>query len=143
MNVNDIDLSRPARVFLISNTPLFLLSKLQEDVNVLSLSQSVPGSEIFEALKEALRKEPQDLKDRVRPYVYLVALWLQSDPKFLEKTRELEPNYADDWFDFARQVLIQTYRPLARSMVSLAVVAVPPEISIASSAVNVIQHIQK
>src|SRR4051812_21469407 len=68
------DLSDAEFALAVANTPLFLLRKLREDEASRNIAIALPEAEIFRRMKQRLARKPKDLRERVEPYVYLVAL---------------------------------------------------------------------
>jgi hypothetical protein len=107
----DVDLKNAQSVFAVANTPLFLVRKLQEDPTVHALANRLHGDDLLRELEMSVQRRPETLREAVIPYVCLVALSLYSDASFLNNSMSVRLNYEDDWFDYIRTVLIQTYRP--------------------------------
>jgi hypothetical protein len=106
-----VDLSAAEQAFFVSNSPLFLLRKLMEDAAVGEIARTHSADDLLSKLREAATAEPVSLKERVWPFVLLVALALKSDVDALQKTTDIRLRDGADWFDYIRDVLMDTYRP--------------------------------
>lgn len=132
MNPDDFDLTEAASVYAVSNTPLFLVRKLQADPAVRALGDGCSGEEIVEALRVAVTTEPQDAQEAVRPYVYLVALWYKPELEHLLEARRIAaPQYL--WFAYIASVLIQTFSPVQKQLITVPGQLDSPRPSITSS----------
>lgn len=98
------------RAFAVANTPLFLLRKLKDDADVQQVSREFNGAQLISLLESSLRYRPKTIRDAVLPFIFLVALSFKEDKKFLDATITIARGYPDEWFDYLRSVLIQTYR---------------------------------
>src|SRR5436309_2500197 len=95
--------------FLIANTPIFLLRKLQADAAVQRLAASMTGEQLLAGLRTVSATEPQTLEQAVLPYIFLVALSFRMDePALLRRATLVTPHSAHRWFDYIRTILIQT-----------------------------------
>ncbi len=106
-----IQLPSAESAYFVSNTPLYLLRKLREDPVVAALATSATGEELLYALRKAAREEPSSIAERVRPFVLLVALAMKDDIRRLREATTVQLPSANEWFDYIRRVLIETYRP--------------------------------
>jgi hypothetical protein len=112
------DLSRAQSAFLVANSPLFLLRKLRDDPAVVMIAKYAVPTAILKQLRQSLSRPPRALHTAVAPYVYLVALSMQPDIRYLHEASELSaPHHA--WFRYLSGVLLQTYKPTTVQMVTL------------------------
>ena len=74
MKPDDIDLTEAGNIYLIANTPLFLMRRLQEDPAPDLLSRNFTSEEVLVDLRRVLEESPEDPVQAVRPFVYLLAL---------------------------------------------------------------------
>ncbi len=117
-NLEKIDLKEAERIYIVSNTPLFLARRLKTLPIVENICESFDGMTITKALKKSIQRKPKTLSETVRPYVYLVALSLKLDPTYLSLTTTINaPNYR--WFTYISNFLNETYRPLSITTMSV------------------------
>ena len=132
MNSDDFDLTEAASVYAVSNTPLFLVRKLQSDPIVHEIAESCSGEEIIEALRVAAATEPKSVNEAVRPYAYLVALWYKPELEhLLEAERIPAPNYL--WFAYIASALVQTFSPVQKQLITVPYQIDSPKVFIGSS----------
>jgi hypothetical protein len=132
MSPTDIDLTEAGLVYAVSNTPLFLVRKLQNDQAVHALSERCSGEEIVDALRSAVAKEPDDPQEAVRPYAYLVALWYKPELDHLLQVASLRtPSYC--WFAYIASALIQTFSPVQKQLIEIPGELSAPTVSTGSS----------
>ncbi len=135
MHPNTIDLTDASVVYAVSNTPLFLVRKLQSDPAVHALSRECSGEEIVEAIRAAVAHEPADSQEAVRPYAYLVALWYKSSPEYLTEAQAVRaPEYS--WFSYIASALLQMFNPVQKQLVDVPGYFSPPSVSLSSPANN-------
>jgi hypothetical protein len=101
-----VDLSQAERDYLISNTPLFLLRKLQGNPVVQQISQNTSRAVLLSTLRTSLKREPRTLKTAVRPYAFLVALAMKRGGEIKEIAKWKAPHHR--WFNFMATVLSTT-----------------------------------
>jgi hypothetical protein len=94
------------QVFLLANTPLFVVRKLKADPFVLQMAQRHGSHEIMQSLMVSLSKKPTSLKQAVLPYVYLVALAIKPDLQALNVARRLDGQH-HDWYNYVANALFQ------------------------------------
>ena len=95
--LNQIDLTEAEAAFAVANTPQFLLRKLRADPAVRQIQSQFKGKDVLKALKAAVHHKPNTLRDSVRPYVYLVALFYYLDISYLRGAAKIvAPHF--DWF---------------------------------------------
>lgn len=119
-------LAEAQATFAIANTPLFLLRKLREGKEAQDVSRRMSGEQLLEALHGSVQEAPKTLYEAVRPYVCLVALSLKDEVKFLRESTLIEPSYQDEWFAYARQVLLEMFRPTSHK--TIPVPALPQQV---------------
>lgn len=120
-----ISLEEAKSAFVVANTPLYFVRRLQQDSNTRLLNEHMTGEEILEEFKNAIAHKPQTLDELIVPYVCLIALSLRDDITPLQKTTEIIPAPGFKWLDYIQQVLIQTYKPMDRRQYG-----VPPAIEL-------------
>jgi hypothetical protein len=118
MNPNSFDLTDASRVYAVSNTPLFLVRKLQADPVVRAIADTLSGEEIVQALRAAVATEPQDVEAAVLPYVYIVALWYKPEMEHLLEAAAT-PAPHQSWFPYIASALIQTFSPVLKQLMSV------------------------
>lgn len=106
------------RAFGISQAPLFLLRKLQQDPTVDEIARSCSGKAILEELKKSIRRKPRLLKSAAKPYALLVALSRNPEFRYLKEAAEFEAPHAI-WYSRIAQTLVGAYRPITRNEVSV------------------------
>ena len=129
------------QAFAVANTPMFLIRKLRVDPEVHEIARLFDGEVILSQLEAALGNAPKSLRESVLPYVLLVSLSFKNDVSFLKATEGIARGYEDDWFDYARQVLLQTHRTTVFSSISaqpMPTLATPPSNAARSGANTII-----
>jgi hypothetical protein len=113
------DLSRAQSAFMVANSPLFLLRKLREDPTVAEIAKKTRTTTILSQLRQSLSRESRTLRTAVAPYVYLVALSMQPDIKYLVHASKLSaPHHT--WFSFLSDVLLKTYQPTSVTRITVS-----------------------
>jgi hypothetical protein len=116
--LRSVDLSSAQSAFMVANSPLFLLRKLRDDPTVATIARRSRGATILSQLRRSLSREPRALHTAVVPYVYLVALSMQPDIKYLREASALPaPHHA--WYTYLSGVLLQSYKPTTVQMVTV------------------------
>jgi hypothetical protein len=110
MNLDNIDLSNAIRVYSLSNTPLFLIRKLQSDPLVQRMARTASGEDLIAALRRSLAAQA-DEAGGVRPFVYLVALWLQPDASRLRDAAVAVAAHGS-WHSYIASALVETHSPV-------------------------------
>ncbi len=131
--IADFDMTPASRIYGISNTPLFLIRKLQMDPTVKELSDSLSGEQIVEAIRVAVSKEPENPVEAVLPYALLVALWFKPKVEYLQQAATFGAS-AYSWFHFIAEVLIEKFSPIQRQMIQVPGQLSAAAINITSSA---------
>jgi hypothetical protein len=108
--IDQIDLASAQSIYAVSNTPLFLLRKLQDDPAPRAVGVALSGPEILELLKAYAPKKPQGLREAVEPYVLLVALSQKGDVALLRAAAQIEALHYD-WLNYLANVLVDISRP--------------------------------
>jgi hypothetical protein len=127
---DEIDLTEAGYTYLISNTPLFLIRRLQEEPSVQLLRENCSSQELYSEIVHALEKEPESSVEAVRPFVYLIALRGQSSPELFSQAAALRSEYYP-WFKTAALMLEATFVP---NVNSILFVPTTPEMSQLSNA---------
>jgi len=109
------DLTCASQAYAVANTPIYLIRRLQEDPAVYEIAK-FSGEDILQALRNAVRVQPESLLDYTRPYVYLVALSKLPSEDFL---RSVDTDGMENWrwLPYMKQVLLETYLPLSTGTV--------------------------
>jgi hypothetical protein len=104
-----VDLSGAQSVLAVANSPLFILRKLREDPTTAKIAGAASGHAIFNLLKTSLRRNPRTLRSAVAPYVYVVALSMQRDIKYLRQASRIHAPYPR-WFKIVCAALLDSYQ---------------------------------
>jgi hypothetical protein len=107
----EVDLTQATPALAVANTPLFLLRKLRDDPAVQELGRRASNEELLDALRGSIQCEPTDLESAVRPYVYLVALFVKPGPTFPSEIGGIEAPHLT-WFRYLRDYLLKTGSPV-------------------------------
>jgi hypothetical protein len=111
MNPSEFDLTEASHIYAIANTPLFLVRKLKEDPIPRKISEQCSAEQILGVLRTAAGVLPATIIDAVRPYAFLVALWLMPEPDGLERAAEFDaPNF--NWYGYILAELLRTFSPV-------------------------------
>jgi hypothetical protein len=105
-----IDLSQAETSFGLANAPLFLTRRLQSDPAVQQLSRELSGPQLLSALRRLVRSKPKSIRTAAKTYAYLVALWFNPDPRYLQEAGKLTAPHLD-WYEYIARVLVQTKSP--------------------------------
>jgi hypothetical protein len=133
MNPNDFDLTQTARVYGIANTPPFLVRKLQADPIVHAISEQCSAQQILDGLRSALNSDPLSPVEAVRPYAYIVALWLKPEMEHLQEAAKIPaPSYR--WFATIVEILVQTFSPIENQSIDVPGLFSAPIVSVGTSA---------
>lgn len=101
----------------LANSPIFLLRRLQEDPAILTMVSSCDGREILRELKAIAKRVPSLGADAVKPYAYLIALFMKGDVENFEKAATVKAPYAE-WFSYIANFLRQQASPTSNSAIS-------------------------
>ncbi len=124
----DFDINQAAYIYGLANTPHFLLRKLQSDPSVRAIADTCAGEDLVNELRSIVAIEPTSTTEAVRPYVYLVALWLKSTIDHLQEAANIAaPIY--NWYSYIAEVLVQTFSPVEKIIISLPGVLDAPSVS--------------
>jgi hypothetical protein len=118
-SLTDVNLQNACRDYVVSNTPLFLVGRLKEDPAVQQMSREFSSSELLSGIRESVPLQPTEVLDQVRPYAYLVALWLKRSLPELRAAAELDAPYTD-WFAYIGTYLVDTLSPVSISEIDAA-----------------------
>jgi hypothetical protein len=128
MTSDQFDLSQAGRIYGISNTPLFLIRKLQADDAVRGIGESCEPQEILETISAAVATEPATATEAVRPYALLVALWFKADVAHLLAAAKIPaPRY--NWYEFVSQALIATFAVVQNQTIQIPGQIQAPDVS--------------
>jgi hypothetical protein len=106
----EIDLSETANIYMIANTPLFLIRRLQADSSVAALSLHCGTNDLYSGIESALSASPENPVEAVRPFAYLIALRNHNDPDMFFKASELRAPYLS-WYPTVARMLAVTFIP--------------------------------
>jgi hypothetical protein len=81
--------------------------------------------ELLAELESAVAANPRDVASAVFPYVCLVSASNEVGRAFLRSATKIKRSYEDDWFDYIRRLLIETYRPMSEVLISVPSYPVP------------------
>jgi hypothetical protein len=112
MKPEQINLTETANIYLIANTPIFLIRRLQADSSVYALAQLCTASDLYDAIVSSLAKPPEDPIEAVRPFAFLVALRIQNCAQLFYKAAELPAPHLP-WFSTVARMLGVTFVPNA------------------------------
>ncbi len=77
-------------IYLVSNTPSFIVRKLQSDPEIVKLSQNLSTDDLISALTEQLKVAPTEFSKVVIPFILAIAISLKREGKPLLALRELD-----------------------------------------------------
>jgi len=126
------DLSQAQATFVVANTPLFLMRKLRSDPAVATIARNNDGSHILDWLRQASARAPDNERDLILPYVFLVALSLQNDLSPLKEAAAITVSFAD-WYKYIAQYLVDSITPTDRRVIKFTHELTPAKISTESS----------
>jgi hypothetical protein len=115
--IDRVDLKQACRYFAVANTPLFLVRKLRSDPTVFDVSRSFSSEEIVGHIRDIMSRDPETVFDHAAPYAFLVALSLKPDDRGLKLTMTVPVSEKWGWFGYIRDVLLETYIPVAQSSI--------------------------
>ena len=103
-----LDTSSIERLFVIANTPIFLIDEIRKDGLTRALSLRT-DDELIECLERATNSPPTNVSASTIPFLILAALSLKDPPSGLLRSKSINPASCDPWFDFGylRQTLIE------------------------------------
>ncbi|MER8734361.1 hypothetical protein NKH28_32010 [Mesorhizobium sp. M1227] len=138
---SDFDLRNAVTAFVVANTPLFLLRKLQSEESLIrQINESTSERALISKLKAALRTKPKNLHSAVRPYVYLVAL--ANREAFMALKQFAGHHYeAYPWFEYLTDVILQTGQTTTMTEATLNLV-LKPSIESKSQSQATASHLQ-
>jgi hypothetical protein len=116
MKPSEVDLSEAGNLYLIANTPTFLVRRLQSDSSVEVLSKSCKSDDLYGELEDALQADPADTVAAVRPFAYLLALRNQNSSELFSKAAGLRSPY-HPWYPIATQLLVASFIPFVNECV--------------------------
>ena len=96
-----------ASYLTVANTPIFLVNKLRRDSQMAVLANKLSSTELVTNIARCLKRPPSNVYEEVEPYVYLVALAMKGDIRFLKEfTQVSDENYR--WFAYLADYLFRT-----------------------------------
>jgi hypothetical protein len=113
-----VDMSEASAIFEVSNTPLFLLRKLNK-IHATRSASEADSVELLNALRTSLAQTPDSIANEVRPYVYLVALSKKQDASALREASQLDASHFG-WYRIIAQHLMESAKPLIIHSFTLA-----------------------
>lgn len=118
MKFQDFDLSQASESYLLANTPLFLIRKLQTDPIVQDISRSFSSKDILDALKISLRRYPSSIEEAVWPYLLVTALFLNGNTSDLQEAAGLTATNSK-WYNYVAATLLARSSPLSHTTVDV------------------------
>jgi hypothetical protein len=113
--------------YVVANTPLYLIKRLQADPGVRLVSQSMQANELAAEYRSAVTQSPTNIRELITPYICLVALSMKDDISPLrEETAIANPLPDYRWIERIRQLLIERYRPVSRSVINVPAIGAHP-----------------
>jgi len=102
-----LDTSKVERLFVISNTPVFLIEAIRKEPLARALSLR-DDTELLECLDHATKQTPENVKEATLPFLLLAAISLKDPPAALLRSKIITPAACDPWFsfDYVRRFLI-------------------------------------
>lgn len=79
MATTRIDFSPAIRLFMVSNSPIFLFEQLMQCHTTHALAASKTSNELLKFLQSSVSRAPRTKEAHVKPYVLLAALALKGD----------------------------------------------------------------
>jgi len=119
MNLQDFDLTGASESYLLANTHLFLISRLQDDPVVQNLSRNFSSGEIRGVLRTSIQKGPDSLEEAVWPYILLVAIFLSGNFSDLQEAAGL-PSAKLKWYGLVAATLLASAPPTNRMVVEIS-----------------------
>lgn len=111
MNIFEVDLSGAVRALAVANTPFFLVRNLKNEFTTEFISKHFSDEEILSGLRSVLEIGPNDLVNSVRPYVYLVSLWMKPRREALTLASGMNASRWG-WYTVIASYLLETYSPI-------------------------------
>ena len=112
MKPEEVNLTDTANIYLIANTPIFLIRRLQADPSVYALAQLCAPLDLYAGIASSLAKSPNNPIEAVRPFAFLVALRIQNCAELFYRAAEL-PAPSLPWFPTVARMLGVTFVPNA------------------------------
>jgi len=122
MKPEEINLTETANIYLVANTPIFLIRRLQADPSVFALAQRCEAQDLYDSIVSSLAKSPENPVEAVRPFAFLVALRIQNSAELFYRAAELPAPHLP-WFSTVARMLGVTFVPNAN--VSMTVTRLP------------------
>jgi hypothetical protein len=122
MKPEEINLTETANIYLVANTPIFLIRRLQADSSVFALAQLCSASDLYDGIVTSLTRSPENSIEAVRPFAFLVALRIQNCPELFYRAAELPAPHLP-WFSTVARMLGVTFLPNAN--VTMTVTPLP------------------
>jgi hypothetical protein len=132
MNPIDFDLTQSSYIYGVSNTPLFLVRKLQADPSIRAISEACTGQQIVDALRSLMTVDPANAVEAVRPYAYLVALWFKPEIEHLQEAAKLQTSVYG-WYAYIAQALIESFSPVHTQEIEVPGQLLAPAVSFGSA----------
>lgn len=79
INLTDEQLANAELIYLVSNTPSFIVRKMREDTSVQKLSREFSSDDLKRGIVDSLSVEPKTLKQLVLPFLLAIALDLKNE----------------------------------------------------------------
>jgi hypothetical protein len=105
---SNIDMRSAVEVFMVSNTPLFLLRKLKA-LPVINEIKKLPERELMSELRKALKRKPTIVEDYVLPYLFLISIAEKGNAATLAKALSL-PAPHHSWYAIVGDAIAKSFR---------------------------------
>jgi hypothetical protein len=117
ISTSEADLTGATKILAVANTPLYLVRKLRHDQAVIDIGCSVDAEAILQSIRDAVSKAQPEPVDSVRPYVYLVALAMKQESRWLAEASEIHaPDW--NWYRYIAKYLLDTHSPVMNQTIA-------------------------
>jgi len=106
-----------ASILAVANTPLFVVRKLRERPDILTLALSMDIADIAEKLKKSAGSSPRNVRESAAPYLYATLLSMRGDARSIASVLRVNPSYR--WFGNIAEFLIKTTVSTSRKSIDL------------------------
>ena len=94
INFENTSLANAVKIYLVANTPTFIVRKLRADSFVIKLARNETTDDLYKTLQQRLNLKPNDLDEVVIPFVLVAALAQQ---QAIEQLRSLRSTGRYRW----------------------------------------------
>jgi len=105
INIDSYDLNTVESVYIVANTPMYIVRNLSADDTVRKIALSHCSSDLINALKVCLQSAPTSSKERAWPFALLIALGLKQDRTAILEAAEI-PSVAYRWYKPVAEALL-------------------------------------